>query len=74
MTNPPMTQVFSSAVEAIGYDAENAELHVQWSGGSQRRSIYSGVPLETADAVMTAWSVGQALHQMVKANYKHRYA
>ena len=68
---PEMRSVYSSAVDRVGYDEEQHELHVEWSDG--KRSIYSDVPPPVADQVQNAWSVGKALHQMVKGNYGHRY-
>ena len=67
-----MKQVaMSSHVEAIGYDAKNQTLHVQYKGGN--RVVYSGVPPEKYDAINKSWSVGQALHELIKNKHPHSY-
>lgn len=69
---PPLLQsVYSSNVEKLGHDPETGELHVQWSSG--KTSIYSNVPTQVAEDVRTSWSVGQAVNQMVKGKFQHRY-
>jgi hypothetical protein len=68
---PAMRSVYSTSVNAVGYDEENAELYVEWHSG--RVSIYSGVPLIVFDQVSNAPSVGSAMLE-VKKQYKHRYA
>lgn len=51
---PEMIYVDSSNVEAIGYDGDAQELHVQFvSGGSY---IYHEVPQDVFDAFMSATS------------------
>ena len=39
---PEMKPVYSSHVDAVGYDVGKEELHVQWRTG--RVSVYHGVP------------------------------
>lgn len=63
--------VYSSHVDRIGYDQQTKELRVKWDTG--KTSVYSGVPPDVADTVSNSWSVGQALTQMVKGTYSHRY-
>lgn len=63
--------VFSSHVQSVSYDDETHELQVTWGKG--KVSAYSDVPQEVALQVMNAWSVGSALHNLVKDVYSHRY-
>jgi hypothetical protein len=63
--------VFSSHVQAVGYNAETGELEVYWKNG--RISAYEGVDEGTALALANAPSVGKMLHQEIKPNYAHRY-
>lgn len=71
---PDMRAVFSDSIAAIGHDPQTNELHVTWKGDKKgRTSVYSGVPAALARQVSNAPSVGQALHQLVKPNYAHRY-
>jgi hypothetical protein len=67
-----MRDVHSSHVSRIGYDAKTKELHVEW--GTDKVSVYSGVPAGLADEVMNSWSVGKALTDQVKGKFGHRYA
>lgn len=69
---PPVLQsVYSSNVDKLGHDPETGELHVRWSTG--KTSIYSNVPTQVAEDVRTAWSVGQAVNEMIKGKFQHRY-
>ena len=68
---PPMRSVFSSNVDRVGHDLSTGDLHVQWTTG--KTSVYSGVPAELADEVMTSWSVGGAVRSRIKGAYPHRY-
>lgn len=65
--------VYSSHVDTVSYDDEKQELSVRWDTG--KTSIYSGVPPYVANEVMNSWSVGKALHSLIKNNdaYPHRY-
>lgn len=65
-----MKPVYSSHVEAIGYDEEAHELHVGWQSG--RTTVYEGVDPEKARRVMNAASVGSALHAEVKGQHNFR--
>ena len=66
-----MRDVFSSHVNQVGHDPETNELHVAWDNG--KTSIYSDVPPEKFEQVANSWSVGKALHQMIKPSHPHRY-
>ncbi len=63
--------VFSSHVDTVSYDSDQNEMVVHWKNG--RVSAYEGVDEGTALQIANAPSVGQALHNEIKPNYKHRY-
>lgn len=63
--------VFSSMVQAIGFEAESGEMIVTWKNG--RQSAYSGVPEDVAMQAATAASVGQFINSEIKPIYAHRY-
>ena len=63
--------VYSSMVSEVGYDAEQKELYITWTGG--KRSIYSGVLEELATDLANAPSVGTMLNAEIKPYYAHRY-
>ena len=71
---PEMTQVNSSHVWEIGYDADTATLHVRFAPSVKhpagRLVVYgdeeSPIDPETASQVMTALSVGGALNDLIK--------
>jgi hypothetical protein len=63
--------VFSSHVDSIEYDSDKQELIVAWKNG--RVSAYEGVDEQTANQVANAPSVGRALHDEIKSNFRHRY-
>ena len=65
---PEMIFVDSSNVEAIGYDKDLQELHVQFVGSTLY--IYSGVPPEIFDGLMYAASKGSFLNREVKGVYQ----
>jgi KTSC domain len=67
-----MREVYSSAVDRIGYDEGTEELHVRWKR-SGRLSIYEGVPAKLADEVMNAPSVGKAVMSSIQPFCGHRY-
>lgn len=63
--------VFSSQASSVGYDAQLNGMVVTWKNG--RRSLYVGVPEETAVQVANAPSVGSMLNAEIKPQYAHRY-
>lgn len=63
--------VYSSMVSEVGYDDERKELLVTWKNG--KRSVYAGVPEETAQELANAPSVGTMLNNDIKPYYQHRY-
>lgn len=67
MPIPDMQPVSSSNIEAIGYDAENQTVYVQFLNGSTY--AYKGVPEHEFENLRTASSVGSYLNR----NYKNIY-
>lgn len=72
MPAPEMQPVYSSQVNAMGYDQETGDLYVTFK--NDRTAVYSDVPADVASAVMNATSVGLALNNMIKDVYTFRYA
>ena len=64
---PEMIYVDSSNVEAIGYDGDAWELHVQFVSG--RSYVYYEVPQDVFDAFMSATSKGSFLNRKIKGVY-----
>ncbi len=62
-----MQQVSSSNISAIGYDAKDEIVHVQFLNGSEY--IYKGVPQHKFDSLLNAPSVGSYLNR----NYKNYF-
>lgn len=67
MSIPEMQQVSSSNIAAVGYDAENQVVHVQFLNGSTY--AYKGVPEYEFESLRHASSVGSYLNR----NYKNVY-
>ena len=65
---PEMVFVDSSNIESIGYDDDTHELHVQFLSGGYY--IYSDVPIEIFDDLMSAPSKGSFLNREVKSIYQ----
>ena len=65
---PEMIFVESSNIEAIGYDDDTQELHVQFLPSGHY--IYSDVPREMFDNLMNAPSKGSFLNREVKGVYQ----
>jgi hypothetical protein len=69
---PEMKQVQSSHVWEIGYDGYALTVRY-WPSVNHpagRVVSYQGVDEKTAEAVMTAPSIGSALHSMIKGKYE----
>ena len=64
---PDMLPVSSSSIAAIGYDAENQTVYVQFLNGSTY--AYKGVPEHEFENLRTAPSIGSYLNR----NYKNVY-
>lgn len=67
MPMPDMHPVNSSNIAAVGYDAENQTVYVQFLNGSTY--AYKGVPEHEFENLLTAPSVGSYLNR----NYKNVY-
>ena len=67
MPMPDMQPVSSSNIAAVGYDAENQTVYVQFLNGSTY--AYKGVPEHEFENLRTASSVGSYLNR----NYKNVY-
>ena len=65
---PEMIYVDSSNIEAIGYDDDGQELHVQFLGGGYY--IYHDFPRNIFDELMNASSKGSFLNREVKSVYR----
>ena len=65
---PEMIYVDSSNIEAIGYDDDAQELHVQFLGGGNY--IYHDVPRSLFEELMNASSKGSFLNREVKSVYR----
>ncbi len=71
----PMKPVYSSHIHSIGYDQDSQSLHVTFlrDGGPGRTVVYGGVPAVIGSQVISAPSIGDALHALVRGRYPHRY-
>lgn len=67
MAMPDMQPVSSSSIAAVGYDADNQAVYVQFLNGSTY--LYKGVPEHEFENLRTAPSVGSYLNR----NYKNVY-
>lgn len=59
--------VQSSNIKAVGYDAANQSLGVQFASGKTYR--YDGVPQKTYDELMTADSLGSHFARSIRPAY-----
>lgn len=64
-----LTPVKSSNLAAVGYDAAQNVLHVQFKG---KETVYEhrGVPKEIYELMMSADSIGSFYARNIKSNYK----
>jgi hypothetical protein len=69
MPVPDLKPVFSSNIEAVGYD--NGTLYVKWNSG--KISSYAGVPQDVAEKASNSWSVGSFIRQEIIPAYSHSY-
>ena len=67
MSMPEMHPVISSNIAAVGYDAENMTVYIQFMNGTVY--AYKGVPEHEFENLRTASSVGSYLNR----NYKNVY-
>jgi hypothetical protein len=66
---PEMIYVDSSNIEAIGYDEDSQELHVQFLSGGYY--VYYEVPRQIFDDLLMAPSKGSFLNREVKNIYRY---
>lgn len=67
------TDVESSNVHSIGYNADTSELHVRFKGkGDPTHYVYANVSSEIHEALLRADSVGKYFAAFVKNQYKSR--
>lgn len=65
-----LNPVESSNIEAIGYDAASQRMGVRFKRGAEYH--YEGVPPKVAESILTAKSVGSAVHaNLVKGEFKY---
>lgn len=69
MPMPDMQHVSSSNIAAVGYDAENQTVYVQFLNGSTY--AYRGVPEHEFENLLTAPSVGSYLNRNFKNVYPY---
>jgi hypothetical protein len=62
-----MQKVSSSQINAIGYDAEERTLRVEFNSGTSY--VYTGVPPETFAAMLASESVGKFLAAEIKGKF-----
>lgn len=72
MPMPDMQPVSSSNIAAVGYDAENQTVYVQFLNGSTY--AYRGVPEHEFENLLTAPSVGSYLNRNFKNIYPYERA
>ena len=65
-----MVAVESSAVEAVGYDAERRELRIRFTGGAVY--AYVDVPQDTYRAFLDADSKGTFVNCEIKPRFRYR--
>jgi len=65
-----MAPVKSSNIASVGYDAERAELYVQFRSGGLY--TYSGVPETEAAEMVKSASVGNYFATRIKGKYTYR--
>jgi hypothetical protein len=69
MPIPEMTQVSSSNIESVGYDATNEEVYVRFLNGSLYK--YIGVQQHEYENLRDAASVGSYLNRYYKNVYSY---
>lgn len=67
------TDVFSSNVSQIGFDADAGMLLVRWQKSGKTSAYGPGVTPELFDSVSKNWSVTEAINSEIKPRFSHRY-
>lgn len=70
MPEPDMTQVRSSNVESVGYDANRRELYVRFATGDTY--VYLNVEHSLYEGLLSAASAGRYLNLNVKSRHAYR--
>lgn len=69
MADVPLTEVKSSTVRGVGYDAPSRTLHVQFHNGGRYR--YHNVPADVHSSLLKSESIGKFMHARVRGKYRH---
>jgi hypothetical protein len=69
---PEMLNVYSTRVDAIGYDKDKQELYIEWAGGF-KTSIYEGIDEDLANETINSWSIGKQIQDKIIGKFPHRY-
>lgn len=68
-----MKPVVSSVATEVGYDPETEQLHVRYAPTLRNPAgnlvVYGDMDAETANDILTAPSIGSALHEMVRGKF-----
>lgn len=72
MPIPEMQPVNSSSIAAVGYDAENLTVYIQFLDGPTY--AYKGVPAHEFDNLRTAPSIGSYFNRNYKSVYPYERA
>ncbi len=70
MSDIAWTLVESTNIVAIGYDVEEAELHVQFNSGTEY--VYLAVEPEVVAFFLNSPSKGRYLNDNIKGKYEYR--
>ncbi len=70
MARPELIPVESEAVEAVGYDAEERELHVRFRGGGTY--AYAAVTSKEYEDLLEAESLGGYVNREIKPRHTYR--
>lgn len=65
-----MTQVQSSNVDSVGYDATSQELQINFLNGSSY--LYLNVPQHEYDNLLQAPSIGSHFNRYIRNQYPHQ--
>ena len=63
--------VFSSHIDRVSYDDAKQVMTVTYQNG--KTSVYSGVTPDAAKEVLSAESVGKAIHKGIRGQFEHSY-
>lgn len=72
MARPELVPVDSSAVEAVGYDADERELYVCFRGSSGGTYVYADVSHDEYRTLLDAESIGGYVNKEIKPRHPYR--